>query len=189
MKYIITESQLKKITNLVLKEQATQPTTTTGQRPGVVIQDVTYKLPKIKNEQDLNNFLNWNPGGDVVTGLEKLIGKGRSFDYPIKPGDANSIGMKVYNSMDNLLRLHAILNVTKPYLNLDNLLTTWTPSSTSFDTNTLTKINQILTSLREVWLKSSDSKNTSRPTIIKDGEDKKNYLAAYSQILANKTQG
>lgn len=146
----------------------------------ILISGISYKLPKIKSEQDINNFINWNAGGDVVAGLNKIIGDGRAFDYPVKEGDTNSPGRKVYRAMSNLLQLHAILGQTKPYTNIDSLVN-WKPAEGTFNKETITKINEILASIKDVWTVDPQVK----ASIIKEG-DKKHFLEAYNKILAEK---
>jgi hypothetical protein len=116
MKYIITERQFKKISDLVLKEQATTQTTTlqpTQSSSGVVINNVTYKLPKIKNEQDLSNFVAELNADQLVN----IVGKGRMYLYPLTTGakiPAQMRGSILLRSLSEFLRVHAITGNVNP---------------------------------------------------------------------------
>jgi hypothetical protein len=104
MKYIITERQFKKISDLVLKEQGV-PQTTPLPLSGVTINGISYKLPKIKTQQDLDAFTAQLSQDELVN----IIGKGRMFNYPIK-----GMGGRLLQSLPELLRLHAITGVSTP---------------------------------------------------------------------------
>jgi hypothetical protein len=117
MKYIITEKQFKKISDLVLKEQATTQTTTlqTTKQPNlpVVIENVTYRLPKIKNEQDLSNFVAELNADQLVN----IVGKGRMYLYPLTTGakiPAQMRGSILLRSLSEFLRVHAITGNVNP---------------------------------------------------------------------------
>ena len=119
MKYIITEKQFKKISDLVLKEQAvTQPTPQTTPLPKitpppVTINNVTYKLPKIKNEQDLSNFVAELTPDQLVN----IVGKGRMYLYPLTTGakiPAQMRGSILLRSLSEFLRVHAITGNVNP---------------------------------------------------------------------------
>jgi hypothetical protein len=117
MKYIITEKQFKKISDLVLKEQSTTQTTTlqTTKQPNlpVVINNVTYKLPKIKNEQDLTNFVAELNADQLVN----IVGKGRMYLYPLTTGariPAQMRGSILLRSLSEFLRVHAITGNVNP---------------------------------------------------------------------------
>jgi hypothetical protein len=71
MKYIITERQFKKISDLVLKEQTTTPSTIKP-NSGVTINGISYKLPKIKTQQELDKFT-----APVQDQLVSIIDSGR----------------------------------------------------------------------------------------------------------------
>lgn len=111
MKYIISESQLKKITNLVLKEQQTNTQT----QKGVVVNNINYRLPKIKNEQDLNAFTAQVP----VEQLANVVGQGRTSLYPIYPRNDREtpeqmMGIRLMRSLPEFLRVHAITGKSNP---------------------------------------------------------------------------
>jgi hypothetical protein len=115
MKYIITESQLKKITNLVLKEQGNQVQKSPTQTTGVVINNVTYRLPKIKNEQDLNTFTSSVP----IEQLSSVVGQGRISEFPVLPRNDKEtpeqmMGIRLMRSLPEFLRVHAITGKQQP---------------------------------------------------------------------------
>lgn len=110
MKYIVTESQLEKITNQILKEQQAQ----TPKVSGVTLNGISYKLPKIKNEQDLNAFTAAIP----LEQLASIVGQGRMFNFPTTPtGDKtpeSMMGIRLLRSLPELLRVQAIYGKTEP---------------------------------------------------------------------------
>ncbi len=115
MKYIITESQLKKITNLVLKEQGNQVQKAPSETKGVVLNNVTYRLPKIKNEQDLNAFT----AGVALEQLPSIVGQGRTYLYPLYPKTEGQtpeqmMGIRLLRSLPEFLRVHAITGKSQP---------------------------------------------------------------------------
>ena len=119
MKYIITEKQFKKISDLVLKEQAvTQPTPTPNQQTNpqpklqpVVIDGVSYKSPKIKTKLDLDAVT-----AKVEDELVKIVDYGRMKGYtamrPFTQGGQN-FGIKLISSIPEFLRVNAILGNPK----------------------------------------------------------------------------
>jgi hypothetical protein len=160
MKYIITENQLKKITNKVLSEQERTPSPKTTQMPGVAINNITYRLPKIKNEQDLNAFTAAVP----LEQLANIVGKGRMFAYPVDPtGDKtpeNMMGIRLLRSLPEFLRVHAITGNANP-MDLTTLKATidkfsTNPSMKPYFTYSPNFLATLLTPTSEI---SGDSKN------------------------------
>ena len=143
----------------------------TGAAVGSVIAGVTFKLPKIKTEQDLSTFINWSP--DVLAGVKKLVGEGRAFQYPIKE-DGTGVGNKLVSSLTNLLKLHALLGVVKPYNNLDSLLS-WTPPTASYDKDTLDSIKSTQANVKNGF-----------EFVKKYPGDLKSYLKVYGDELKSK---
>ncbi len=132
------------------------------------INGVKYKLPKIKTEEDISKFINWSP--DVLAGVKKLVGEGRAFQYPIKE-DGTGVGNKLVSSLTNLLKLHALLGVVKPYNNLDSLLS-WTPPTASYDKDTLDSIKSTQASVKNGF-----------EFVKKYPGDLKSYLKVYADEL------
>lgn len=165
----------------LLKEQdttvtpTTTPTTSDGKKTaapvGSVIAGVTFKLPKIKTEQDLSTFINWSP--DVLAGVKKLVGEGRAFQYPVKD-DGTGMGNKLVSSLTNLLKLHTLLGVTKPYTNLESLLS-WTPPANSYDKDTLNDIKNTQTAVKNGF-----------EFVKKYPGDLKSYMKVYTDELKSR---
>jgi hypothetical protein len=104
MKYIITEKQFKKISDLVLKEQTTTPSTIQP-NSGMTINGISYKLPKINTQQELDKFTAPVSQEELVN----IVGKGRLFNYPIK-----GMGGRLLQSLPEFLRVHAITGIPTP---------------------------------------------------------------------------
>ena len=126
-RFIITESEKNNIREMygMLKEQTIpkKPTIkTTKKLEGVTLSDgVTYRSPKIKNEQDLYNFIlvSNSPLKEFVS---NVVGTGRAFAYPVESknleisDEANNKlrGLMLYRSIGEFLRVHAITGKTVP---------------------------------------------------------------------------
>jgi hypothetical protein len=113
MKYIITERQFKKISDLVLKEQTTTPSTIKP-NSGVTINGISYKLPKINTQQELDKFT-----APVQDQLVSIIDSGRMKGYTgmgpfTKTRNGISFGQKIILSIPELLRVNAMLGISKP---------------------------------------------------------------------------
>ena len=112
MKYIITERQFKKISDLVLKEQVI-PQTTPLPLSGVTINGVRYKSPKIITQQDLDAFT-----APVQDELVKIVDYGRMKNYtamrPFTQGRGIQFGEKIKLSIPEFLRVNAITGNPKP---------------------------------------------------------------------------
>ena len=121
-RFIITESEKNNIREMygMLKEQ------TIPKKPvkdffeklkGVTLSDgVTYMLPKIKNEQDLENFtFVSNSPKEFVS---NVVGAGRAFAYPIESKNDESPdkmkGIRLLRSIREFLSVHAITGRTEP---------------------------------------------------------------------------
>jgi hypothetical protein len=120
MKYIITEKQFKKISDLVLKEQGV-PQTTPLPLSGVTINGIKYKSPKIKTQIDLDAFT-----APVQDELVKIVDYGRMKGYtamrPFTQG-GKKFGDEIRLSIPEFLRVNAILGNPKP-INFSTLKTT-----------------------------------------------------------------
>ena len=126
-RFVITESEENNIREMygMLKEQTIpkKPTIKTPKKlEGVTLSDgVTYRLPKIKNEQDLSNFIlvSNSPLKEFVS---NVVGAGRASEYPVESknleisNEAHSKlrGLMLYRSIGEFLRVHAITGRTEP---------------------------------------------------------------------------
>jgi hypothetical protein len=110
MKYIITEKQFKKISDLVLKEQGV-PQTTPLPLSGVTINGVKYKSPKIKTQIDVDALT-----AKVEDELSKIVDYGRmKGNTAMRPftQDKTNFGVKLISSIPEFLRVNAILGNPK----------------------------------------------------------------------------
>lgn len=112
MKYIITEKQFKKISDLVLKEQPI-PSPTLTVLPGVKINGITYNLPKIRTQQDLDAFTAVVPDElPQIVDYGKMKGYSRMFQY--SSPQEKKFGAKILASIPEFLRVNAIKGISKP---------------------------------------------------------------------------
>jgi hypothetical protein len=110
MKYIITERQFKKISDLVLKEQDV-PQTNPLPLSGVTINGVKYKSPKIKTQIDVDALT-----AKVEDELSKIVDYGRmKGNTAMRPftQDKTNFGVKLISSIPEFLRVNAILGNPK----------------------------------------------------------------------------
>lgn len=86
---------------------------------GQTIDGVLYKLPKIKDINSLNAFINIPGGEDLKTAVDTIVGKGKGYNFPV--GGPDKLGNKLFGSLIDLLRIHAASGKTTPYALDDNL--------------------------------------------------------------------
>jgi len=124
-RFVITESEKNNIREMygMLKEQKKPTEPDVYIKPeGVTLSDgVTYRLPKIKNEQDLSNFIlvSNSPLKEFVS---NVVGAGRASEYPVESKNLeisdearNKLrGLMLYRSIGEFLRVHAITGRTEP---------------------------------------------------------------------------
>lgn len=172
---LLGKSRLLKEQDTTTAPTGTTPVTTdtkkTAAPVGSVVSGITFKLPKIKSDEDVSKFINWSP--DVLAGVKKLVGEGRAFQYPIKE-DGTGMGNKLVSSLTNLLKLHALLGVTKPYTNLESLLS-WTPPANSYDKDTLESIKSVQASVKNGF-----------EFVKKYPGDLKSYMKVYADELKSR---